>query len=365
MSVESVASFVASGIEGPAGAPGEVDLWWVENDWLGESRWQHRLFRDALPDLNRRVHGGDSRVMFRRTSEGSWSFGGFLPMGAAVNRRTSHAWRWQIEHNGAWHGRLGEHSSTSGEHTGRQARADCASRGYVALLGPTDAEHRWRLVLEPGESFETVPAVVALSGDGLEGAVARLTRYRRVARRAHPDHERLAVIFNDYMNTLMGEPTTDRLLRLVSAASNVGAEVFCIDSGWYAELGQSWWETVGAWRPSASRFPNGIVEVLDAISAHGMVPGLCRARGGRPAQRRGELASRGDVFRAQRRTRGRTGPLPKGLAKIAPVRRSAPSGQTGANPTPNCPCRAISGNCPASNDVEDGARGAPPSIPDN
>jgi alpha-galactosidase len=274
VSVESVTSFVAFGIEGPAGALGEVDLWWAENDWLGEGRWQHRLFRDALPDLNRRVHGGDSRAMFRLTSEGSWSSGGFLPMGAAVNWRTGHAWLWQIEHNGAWHWQVGEHSSTSGEHTGRQARADCAPRGYVALLGPTDAEHHWRLVLEPGESFETVPAAVALSGDGLEGTVGRLTRYRRVARRAHPDHERLPVIFNDYMNTLMGELTTDRLLPLVSAASSVGAEVVCIDSGWYAELGQSWWETVGAWRPSASRFPNGIVEMLDAIRAHGMVPGL-------------------------------------------------------------------------------------------
>jgi alpha-galactosidase len=272
--VESVTSFVASGIEGPEGELGEVDLWWAENDWLGEGRWQHRFFRDALPDLNRRVHDGDSRAMFGLTSEGSWSSGGFLPMGAAVNRRTGHAWLWQIEHNGAWHWQVGEHSSTSGEHRGRQARADGAPRGYVALLGPTDAEHHWRLVLEPGESFETVPAAVALSGDGLEGAVARLTRYRRAARRGHPDHEHLPVIFNDYMNTLMGEPTTERLLPLVTAASSVGAEVFCIDSGWYAELGQSWWDTVGAWRPSASRFPNGIDEVLDAIRAHGMVPGL-------------------------------------------------------------------------------------------
>ena len=81
------------------------------------------------------------------------------------------------------------------------------------MLGPTDAEHHWRLVLEPGESFETVPAAVALSGDGLEGAVARLTLYRRAADAPHPDHERLAVIFNDYMNTLMGEPTTDRCCR--------------------------------------------------------------------------------------------------------------------------------------------------------
>ncbi len=99
-----------------------------------------------------------------------------------------------------------------------------------------------------------------------------MTEYRRVARRPHADHSRLPVIFNDYMNTVMGEPTTERLLALVDAADRAGAEFSCIDSGWYAELGEPWWDTVGEWRPSGSRFPNGIAEVLDAIRDRGMVP---------------------------------------------------------------------------------------------
>ena len=82
------------------------------------------------------------------------------------------------------------------------------------------------------------------------------------------------MIFNDYMNTLMGDPTTERLLPLIDAAAEAGAEYFCIDSGWYADLGESWWDTVGAWKPSATRFPDGIAEVLDRIRAAGMVPGL-------------------------------------------------------------------------------------------
>jgi alpha-galactosidase len=82
------------------------------------------------------------------------------------------------------------------------------------------------------------------------------------------------VIFNDYMNTLMGDPTTERLLPLVSAAARAGAEYFCIDSGWYAEVGEGWWDTVGAWSPSKSRFPKGLPEVLERVRAEGMVPGL-------------------------------------------------------------------------------------------
>ena len=95
--------------------------------------------------------------------------------------------------------------------------------------------------------------------------MARLTACRRAIRREHDDHRRLPVIFNDYMNTLMGDPTTERLLPLIAAAAETGAEYFCIDSGWYAGLGEGWWDTVGAWKPSVTRFTNGIAEVLQTL----------------------------------------------------------------------------------------------------
>lgn len=262
VTLESVSSFLGGGLAGPGGATEDVDLLWAENDWLAEGRWHTRSLRDALPDVNRTAHNARSRGRFALTNEGSWSSGTYLPMGAVVNRRTGYTLLWQIEHNGAWHWQVGEHSGQG------------PGSSFLALLGPTDVEHHWRLTLEPGESFETVPVALALSYEGFEGAVARLTRYRRALRRPHDDHRRLPVIFNDYMNTLMGDPTTERLLPLISAAASAGADYFCIDSGWYAEIGDGWWDTVGAWAPSKSRFPNGIREVLDHIRAEGMVPGL-------------------------------------------------------------------------------------------
>jgi alpha-galactosidase len=82
------------------------------------------------------------------------------------------------------------------------------------------------------------------------------------------------VVFNDYMNTLMGDPTTDKLLPLVDAAAAVGAEVFCIDAGWYDDGGH-WWPSVGDWQPSTVRFPDGgLQRVLDHIRDRGMLPGL-------------------------------------------------------------------------------------------
>jgi len=81
------------------------------------------------------------------------------------------------------------------------------------------------------------------------------------------------VVFNDYMNTLMGDPTTEKLLPLIDATASVGAEVFCVDAGWY-DNGTSWWDGVGEWQPSTTRFPRGIEEVLGRIRERGMVPGL-------------------------------------------------------------------------------------------
>jgi alpha-galactosidase len=281
VTVESVTSFLCGGLAGGIGPDDlcELDVLWGENDWLAEGRWQRRALRDALPDLNRGAHGGDPRGRFGITSAGTWSSGGYLPMGAVVNRHTGRAWVWQIEHNGAWHWQAGEcMRRQAGRETtdvvGHRAEPGAASGAYVAVLGPTDSEHHWHVTLAPGETFTTVPAAVAVSAEGLDDALGRLTGYRRAIRRPHADHQLLPVIFNDYMNTLMGDPTTERLLPLITAAALVGAEYFCIDAGWYADPGESWWDTVGAWKPSVTRFSGGFTEVLGHIRAAGMTPGL-------------------------------------------------------------------------------------------
>jgi alpha-galactosidase len=261
VTVQSVTSLLAGGLPGPAGEASlaDLDLLWGCSDWLAEGRWQRQALRDALPDLNRPAHSGASpRGRFGLSSQGTWSSAMYLPMGALVSRGTGQAWAWQVEHNGGWHWQVGE----------------AGDGAYLALLGPTDSEHDWRLPLAPGASFTTVPVAVAVSDEGFEGAIAGLTAARRAGRRPHQDHRQLPVIFNDYMNTLKGDPSTDALLPLIEAAARAGAEYFCIDSGWYTEVGEGWWDSVGVWRPSSTRFPGGFGRVLDRIRAAGMVPGM-------------------------------------------------------------------------------------------
>lgn len=277
VTVESVTSFLFGGL-GTCLDPddlADLDLLWAENDWMAEGRWQRRPMRDALPDLDRRSLGADPRGCFGLTSAGTWSTGRYLPVGAVVNRRTGHAWAWQIEHNGGWHWQVGECTHRSLGPDRRHAPAGAAVSGaYLALLGPAYAEHHWQVTLHRGDAFTTVPASVAVSTEGFDGAMAGLTAVRRAIRRPHDDARRLPVIFNDYMNTLMSDPTTERLLPLIDAAAEAGAEYFCIDAGWYAEVDENWWGTVGAWRPSRTRFPGGLAAVLDRIRELGMVPGL-------------------------------------------------------------------------------------------
>ncbi|MGN7861229.1 glycoside hydrolase family 36 protein [Microbacterium sp. 22303] len=227
------------------------------SDWLGEGRWvAEPLDGVRFPRLEQHLTNHNPRGEFSVISTGTWSTGKHLPVAAVESARLRAAWAWQVEHNGAWRWEIGE---------------DTAS-GYVALSGPTDIDHQWTQTLHPGGSFSTVPVALALAED-LTSAIGQLTAYRRASRRAHPDNLAMPVVFNDYMNTLNGDPTTEKLLPLIDAAAAVGAEIFCIDAGWYDDSGD-WWDTVGEWVPSTIRFPGGLGEVIDRIRQGGMVPGL-------------------------------------------------------------------------------------------
>lgn len=252
--IQSVSSLLLGGLP----SPGTLDVHRARNDWLAECRWYTEPLRDTVADIHVDAHQHDSRAALVLTGRGSWPTDGHLPMGALTERDGGRTWLWQIESPAGWRWDLGERAHGT----------------YLALNGPTDAEHQWRVRLAPGEEFTTVPAALAI-GSGLDDAMGALTSYRRALRRPHPDHTALPVVFNDYMNTLMGDPTTEKLLPLIDAAAEAGAEYFCIDSGWYDDDTEGWWDSVGEWLPSPRRFPDGgLRAVLDRIRERGMVPGL-------------------------------------------------------------------------------------------
>lgn len=231
-----------------------LSAWIAANPWCGEGRWIAQSLADR--GLNA-VATPDAKNRLSLSSTGSWSSSEHLPMGALADEQTGRALLWQIEHNGSWAWEIGDfHDSV-----------------YLGLSGPCDAENQWSKKLAAGESFTTVPVTLAASVGGVEGAAGELTRHRRLTRRQHPDHEALPIIFNDYMNCLWGDPSTERLLPLVDAAAEAGAEYFVVDAGWYDDTA-GWWDSVGDWLPSTVRFPGGLEKIMHRVRERGMTPGI-------------------------------------------------------------------------------------------
>jgi alpha-galactosidase len=263
--------YVASLALGGMPWSGDVRLWTAANPWSAEHRWhaarpaEYGLYDSGMHRYGQR--GTKNRIAIG--SAGAWSSSEYLPMGAVEWAGSGRTLLWEIEHNGSWQFELGDRDGTL----------------YLTASGPCDPEHQWHHQLAPGASFTTVPVNLAVSEHGIEGAVAEITAHRRVRRRRHEDNARLPVVFNDFMNCLMGEPDTERLLPLVDAAAAAGAEVFCIDAGWFDDAPGAppgpggvpgWWTSIGLWAESPARFPEpgGLRAVTERIRERGMVPGL-------------------------------------------------------------------------------------------
>lgn len=267
VAVDYATTGVVSGMGHGARWEDELAVWEAANPWSGEFRWRRSTLSErGLYDVGMvRFNQVGSKNRVSLTSTGAWSTSEHLPLGIVEDTGTGRMLAWQIESSSAWHAELGDRYGDV----------------YLAVLGPTSHEHQWAVELSPGETFATVPvalAVVPGSGDTdtTLGAVgAALTAHRRRTRRPHPDHTGLPVIYNDFLNALMSDPTTERELPLIEAAADLGAEYFVIDAGWYDDESGGWWDSVGAWEPSTNRFPDGGLDaVIDRIRELGMKPGL-------------------------------------------------------------------------------------------
>ena len=285
--LEMISSFNYTGIEKEGLLPRDekMSLRIPHNSWQREMNW--RTY--TLPELGMcqvqptEIQRSSSAIEV--TNTGNWSSKKYLPMGYLENTETGSNLFWQIEHNGSWHWEI----------------ADQNGHMYLCITGPNEIQSHWSKNLYPNDVFETVPVAVGVScaeqsavdhQGGMAGGVGRvfagtearcrqtgfdtamgeLTKYRRIIRRKNDDNESLKIIFNDYMNCLWADPTTEKEIPLIDAAAEAGCEYFCIDAGWYAA--GKWWDAVGEWKESRERFPNGMKEVTDYIRSKGMIPGV-------------------------------------------------------------------------------------------
>lgn len=256
--LEYLGSFSYLGLEkeGLQDADHKLRVYIPHNAWQHELAWQSYRFAElGLAQTQPHVFRRTSKVV-EITNTGNWSTKRYLPMGYVENTEADTGLVFQIEHNGSWHYEYGMQND----------------HFFLNVSGPTEQQSHFYKTLVPGESFVSVPAAVGVSAADVSEAMSELDRYRRRIRRPNEDNRKLPVIFNDYMNCLFGDPTTEKELPLIDAAAEAGAEYFVIDAGWYAP--GAWWSSVGEWEECRERFPNGIREVTDYIRARGMIPGV-------------------------------------------------------------------------------------------
>ncbi|MDD3277947.1 MAG: alpha-galactosidase [Lachnospiraceae bacterium] len=260
--LEYVSSFIYQGIASNGNQPyyDKTELYIPFNSWSNEAQWQKvdaaNLNLNGMPVDGFNTPGaGINRYCY--TGNGSWSSCEYLPMGYATDLETEETYCFQVEHSGQWHI---EYGSETGKHL------------YLALSGAAEYEHGWWKNLKPGDCFETVPAAFGVARGSIDEAAAAMTAYRRQIRRPNQDDEKLNVVFNDYMNCLMGDPTDEKERQIIDKAAEMGCEYYCLDCGWYDK--DYWWDRVGAWIESPERFPHGLKAICDYTKSKGMKMGL-------------------------------------------------------------------------------------------
>lgn len=263
LGVEYVSSFALTGINQADDLKGnysEDNVFYLpHNNWTAEAQWKSETLKSA--GLDYWVDGEKGQASTKRisiTNNSSWSASEYSPNGILVNTKTKQSAIWQIENNGAWHYELSD-----------IGKGDLLT---IRLSGPEELDNHWWKNLKPDETFTTAQVAFGQMMGDAEDAIDEMTTYRRNIRRDNDDNETLPVIFNDYMNGLSGDPTTDKEIPLIDAAKKVGCEYFVIDCGWYAP--GYWWDSVGEWQPSEERFPGGIEKLIQYIKDQGMTPGL-------------------------------------------------------------------------------------------
>ena len=248
--LEYISSFALTGIgHDEGGSKGQYSMAIPHNTWFGECQWK----TNTLHELGYDPVNSFSMKRIALSSTGTWACSEHLPMGAFLQK--DGVMLWQIETAGSWCWEV----------------SDLKNQLYLRLSGPSWQENQFLKRLAPGETFVSVPCALAF-GDDFEASVCEMTAYRRRIRRKNEDNEHPSVIFNDYMNCLWGDPTTEKEFPLIDAAAEAGCRYYCIDCGWYDD--GPWWDGVGRWLPAKGRFPGGIKEVIDYIRQKGMIPGL-------------------------------------------------------------------------------------------
>lgn len=233
----------------------DISVHVLENIWSAEGK----LTKYSLDDLYlSKVYKHASREKFSIGGSGSHTTRKYFPLMFIHNARQNKIWFFQYEPVSAWKIQL--------------VLKDCEGMEGAFLNVQTftsDAvTDNWQVLLAEGESYATPVTVFGAVNGYIDEAVKELTIYRRNylkrSKKITPP-----LVFNDYMNCHWSKQTLEKTTKLCEAAQRLGAEVFCLDAGWYND------NALGDWLPSEEVFlPENLQYIIDKVHSLGMKCGL-------------------------------------------------------------------------------------------
>lgn len=223
--------------------------------WQGEAQWtSFTPYQLGLYPVSEHFFSHINKTV---SSIGSWSTHKYYPIIIIEDKTDKKVWYFELEASSSWSFEFGTFTN------------DDICFLTLDCSATSENNNGFYKTLLPSESYET-PSVLYGEAENFEEAIINLLKYKR----AHSKRPgKLLVCFNDYMNCLWAMPSRDRLLPLIDTAAKVGAELFCIDDGWFIRDKKS--IDFGDWIENDSIFgEGGLKSIFEYIKSKGMTPGI-------------------------------------------------------------------------------------------
>lgn len=223
--------------------------------WQGEAQWTaFTPYQLGIYPVSKHFFSHIDKTI---SSIGSWSTHKYYPIVIIEDKTDKKVWYFELEASASWSFEFG----TFGEDGVCHITLDCTAT--------SENNNGFYKTLAPGESFET-PSVLYGEAKSFDEAIIALLKYKRANGKKLNE---LPVCFNDYMNCLWAMPSREKLLPLIDAAASVGAELFCIDDGWFIRDKEN--ADFGDWIENDSIFgQGGLKSIIEYIGSKGMIPGI-------------------------------------------------------------------------------------------
>ena len=233
----------------------------IRSTWCGEGQVVS-LDLDALHLT--RMTSRDERVSRRILSRTGYTSEDFLPVVYFTDEEKKESWYLSLEPLGCWEVGLGILTEFG---------TDFQTVTAEVLTG-SERENGYFVDIAPNEEYSSAYVAFGCCKGGIEEAVRQLNTYKRSLVQKGGG-ARQPMVFNDYLNCHWANPEEVRTKRLIDAASEIGAEVFCIDSGWYKKDGDDWFGSLGDWKENDKRFgEEGFQGIVNYIQGKGMKAGI-------------------------------------------------------------------------------------------